>query len=42
MSKSGQTIRVPLASLPILNRLTQGVRVMKLDDDDKISSVSLV
>ena len=42
MSKNGQTIRVPLSSLPILNRLTQGVRVMKLDDGDKISSISLV
>jgi DNA gyrase subunit A len=42
MSKSGQTIKVPLNNLPILNRLTQGVRVMKLDDGDKISSVSLV
>ncbi|HPR91516.1 MAG TPA: DNA gyrase subunit A [Candidatus Paceibacterota bacterium] len=42
MSKNGQTIRVSLASLPVLNRLTQGVRVMKLDDNDKISSISLV
>jgi DNA gyrase subunit A len=33
-SKSGQTIRVELLSLPTQARATQGVRVMKLGEND--------
>jgi len=38
ISKKGQVIRISLGSIPILGRVTSGVRVMKLDKGDKIAS----
>ncbi len=43
ISGKGQTIRIPLKSISILGRATQGVRVMALKDkDDRVASVTLV
>jgi DNA gyrase subunit A len=38
ISRSGQVIRTEIKSIPILSRGTQGVRVMRLDDGDKVAS----
>lgn len=40
ISKKGQIIKTSLGSIPILGRSTQGVRVMKLDQGDKIASAT--
>jgi DNA gyrase subunit A len=42
ISTSGQIIRVPLANVSKIGRATQGVRIMRLPDGDKVSSVALV
>ncbi len=39
MSQKGQVIRVNVEEIPKLGRQTQGVRVMKLRDGDKIASL---
>ncbi len=40
ISRKGQVIRTELASISVLSRATQGVRVMKLDGDDKLASAA--
>lgn len=42
ISRQGQTIRTSLESISTLGRATQGVRVMKLDGDDKVASATLI
>ncbi len=42
ISQKGQVIRTPLAKIGKLGRATQGVRIMRLKDDDKVSSVAVV
>jgi DNA gyrase subunit A len=42
ISKNGQTIRLGLKDTPQLGRATQGVRIMRLNDDDKVVSLALV
>lgn len=42
ISHNGQTIRLGLKDIPSLGRTTQGVRIMKLGDDDKVASLALV
>ncbi|HEX5001101.1 MAG TPA: DNA gyrase C-terminal beta-propeller domain-containing protein, partial [Bacteroidia bacterium] len=42
INKSGITIRMPVADLRVMGRATQGVRLIKLDDDDEIASVEKV
>jgi DNA gyrase subunit A len=42
ISAVGQTIRVALSDIPTLGRATQGVRIMKLNDNDDVASVGLV
>jgi DNA gyrase subunit A len=42
INKSGVTIRMNVDELRIMGRATQGVRVIKLDDDDAIASVAKV
>lgn len=37
ISRKGQVIRLPIQSIPELGRSTQGVRVMKLDEGDKVA-----
>ena len=40
ISKNSQVIRVDVAEIPSLGRQTQGVRIMKLRDGDKIASLT--
>lgn len=42
ISKNGQTIRLGLKNIPALGRATQGVRIMRLNDGDKVVSLALV
>jgi DNA gyrase subunit A len=42
ISKTGQTLRTPIAKISTLGRATQGVRVMTLDSGDKVATTSLV
>jgi DNA gyrase subunit A len=42
ISSSGQTIRLGLKDIPGLGRATQGVRIMRLNDKDKVVSLALV
>lgn len=42
ISSGGIMIRVPVEELPILGRNTQGVRVMRLDENDEVVSVALI
>lgn len=42
ISSSGQTIRLGLKDIPSLGRATQGVRIMRLNDGDKVVSLALV
>ncbi len=42
ISAGGQTIRVSLKDIPSLGRTTQGVRIMRLADDDMVSSIGMV
>ena len=42
ISDKGQTIRVALSEIPMLGRTTQGVRIMRLNDSDIVSSVAIV
>ncbi len=42
ISQQGQTIRLGLKDIPQLGRATQGVRIMRLNDNDKVVSLALV
>ena len=42
ISANGQTIRVSLKDIPKLGRTTQGVRIMRMNDDDTVCSIGLV
>ncbi len=42
ISKQGQAIRLGLDRIPELNRATQGVRIMRLNDSDEVVSLTLV
>lgn len=42
ISSNGQTIRLGLKDIPELGRATQGVRIMRLNDNDKVVSLALV
>lgn len=42
ISKQGQTIKTPLKTISTLGRATQGVRVMKLNDDDTVANAAVV
>ena len=42
ISNKGQTIRISLADIPVLGRTTQGVRVMRLKDEDSVASIGLI
>lgn len=42
ISKQGQTIRLGLKDIPELGRATQGVRIMRLNDEDSVVSLALV
>ncbi len=42
ISNQGQTIRLGLKDIPELSRVTQGVRIMRLNDGDSVASLALV
>jgi DNA gyrase subunit A len=42
ISSAGQTIRLGIKDIPSLGRATQGVRIMRLNDGDKVVSLALV
>ncbi len=42
ISQRGQVIRTEIKSIPILNRATQGVRIMKLEIGDKVASATCI
>ncbi len=42
VSRMGQMIRLPLKDIPTSGRATQGVYVMRLKDNDKVASISLI
>lgn len=42
ISNKGQTIRISLADIPVLGRTTQGVRVMRLKEEDSVASIGLI
>jgi DNA gyrase subunit A len=42
INKSGVTIRMNVDELRVMGRATQGVRLIRLDDDDAIASVAKV
>jgi DNA gyrase subunit A len=42
INRSGITIRIKVSELRVMGRATQGVRVIKLNDDDRISSIEKI
>lgn len=42
ISTKGQTIRMNLKDIPVIGRTTQGVRVMRLNEDDTVASIGLI
>ena len=42
MSTGGQAIRVGVKDIPTLGRATQGVRIMKLGDNDAVASIGII
>jgi DNA gyrase subunit A len=42
ISQQGQTIRLGIKDIPALGRATQGVRIMRLNDKDRVVSLALV
>lgn len=42
ISQKGQVIRTKVASISELSRTTQGVRIMKLDKEDKVASITCI
>lgn len=42
ISSQGQTIRLGIKDIPELGRATQGVRIMRLNDGDRVVSLALV
>ncbi len=42
ISQKGQVIRTKINSIPKLNRATQGVRIMRLEEGDKVASATCI
>lgn len=42
ISDVGQTIRLGLKDIPVLGRTTQGVRIMRIGENDEVASLALV
>jgi DNA gyrase subunit A len=42
ISKQGQVIRLRLSDIPTIGRATQGVRIMRLKDDDTVASLAVL
>jgi DNA gyrase subunit A len=39
ISTTGRLIRIPVNTIPVVGRATQGVRVMRLDEDERVASI---
>lgn len=42
ISRKGHVIRTPIASIPKISRSTQGVRIMRLEEGDKVASAMCI
>jgi len=42
VSTQGQTIRLPIIDIPSLGRHTQGVRIIRLNKDDKVAALAIL
>ena len=42
ISKNGITIRIQASQISVIGRTTQGVRLMRLNDSDKLVSVAKI
>lgn len=42
MSKQGQTIRLPIKSIPKLSRATKGVHLIRLNEGDEVATVTVI
>jgi len=42
ISKHGQIIRLPIKNIPTIGRATQGVRLMRMKENDKVASISII
>ena len=42
ISRQGQIIRTEIKSIPKISRSTQGVRIMKLEEGDKVASAACI
>jgi len=42
ISQKGQVIRIKISSIPKLGRATQGVRIMRLEEGDKVASATCI
>lgn len=42
VSKKGQVIRTEIKAIPILSRATQGVRIMRLEEEDRVASATCI
>ena len=42
ISRKGQVIKTQIKDIPILSRVTQGVRIMRLDEGDKVASSACI
>jgi DNA gyrase subunit A len=42
MTASGVVIRIPVSEFRIIGRGTKGVRVMRLDENDKVVGIAIV
>ena len=42
ISRKGQVIRTEIKNIPILSRATQGVKIMKLEEGDKVASTACI
>ena len=42
ISKKAQVIRTPVATVPKISRATQGVRIMRLEEGDKVASATCI
>ena len=39
ITNSGMVIRIPMSQISVMSRVTQGVRLINLKDDQKVTSV---
>jgi len=42
ISQKGLVIRTGISTIPILSRATQGVKIMKLEEGDKVASATCI